>query len=85
MPDFLHPAVWPVSAELRPKPRRRLVTAADVLPAILAERPNIVAELNCCPAYAWRGRGQPGHGWEDWRHLQIPFEIAVSLPCYGEA
>jgi hypothetical protein len=81
----MHNARWPVSEELRPKQRRQLVTADDVLPEILRTYPDVIDGLNACPACSWRGKGRPGPGWDDWLHLRIPLGTTISLPCHGEA
>lgn len=81
----MHRAVWPVSFHLRPRPRCELVAEADVDPQILRLYPNVVDELNSCPAYGWRGHGRPGRGWDDWEHERVELVQAISLPAGGEA
>ena len=75
----------PIREHLRPQQRRRVVTAADVDPDLLAQFPNIVSELNTILAYVWQGSGQPGHGWEDWQTVEVPLAEALALSVAGEA
>lgn len=75
----------PVRDHLRPQRRRRVVTADDVDPVLLARYPNLVDELNSCPLYVWRGQGQPGPSWDGWEYDYLPLDVAVGLPCGGEA
>ena len=75
----------PVRDHLRPQQRRRVVTAADVDPDLLAQFPNIVTELNTILADVWQGSGQPRHGWEDRQTVEVPLGEALALSVAGEA
>lgn len=81
----MHRAVWPISDDVRPPQRRRIYGADDVDPALLAQYPHLVDELNLCPIDVWRGQGQPGPGWEGWEYDFIALDVAVGLPCGDEA
>lgn len=85
MSGILHNTVWPISYDVRPRPRHRIFTADDVDPTLLALYPRLVDELNLCPLDVWRGQGQPGPGWDGWEYDFISLEVAVGLPCGGEA
>lgn len=75
----------PVREHLRPRPRRRVFTAADVDPMLLVLYPRLVDELNLCPVDVWRGQGQPSASWEGWTYDYVSLEVAVGLPYGGEA
>lgn len=77
--------VLPVRDHLRPQRRRRVVTAGQLEPGLVARFPNIVAELNMILADVWEGSGRPGHGWEDWRTVEVSLDDALALPVAGEA
>ena len=81
----MHQAVWPVRQHLRPRPRFELVTEADVDRKILRQFPNVVDELNSCPADIWRGEGRPGRGWEGWESDRVLLSEALALSVGGEA
>ena len=85
MNGFSHNALWPVSADCRPKPRRKVVTEVDVNSDVLRAYPRVVHELNLCCADVWCGEGRPGRGWNGWEVELVPLAIAVALPCGGEA
>ena len=85
MSSILHSTVWPISADVRPPQRRRIYTADDVDPALLVQYPQLVDELNLCPIDVWRGQGRPGPGWDGWENDCLPLDVAVGLPCGGEA
>ena len=76
---------WPVSPEHRPKPRRPVLTSADVDPELLAAFPEILEETNLCGMDVWLGHGRPGRGWTDWEYRLVPLGRALELPWVGEA
>ncbi len=67
----------PLREHLRPKPYKRVTTADDVDPWLLATFPNIVTELNSVLVDARVG--------DDWIVTDIPLAMAVALPCEGQA
>jgi hypothetical protein len=72
----------PVRPHLRPKPRRKVVTADDLEPQFLKMFPNIVEDLNVVCVDAFVG---PGCGWDAWIFDFVPLAEALALPVGGEA
>ena len=85
MSALLHHHRHGIRWHLRPKPRRPIVTDADLDPEMLRLYPGLADELNTIIADVWAGEGKPTHGWEGWTHAEVPLDDAIALPCLGEA
>ena len=71
----------PVRPHLRPRPRRKVRSSADVPAWLLAAYSHLIAELNLCSADVWVGEGKPGAGWDGWTYEHVPLDAALALPC----
>ena len=78
----MHRAVWPIRLHLRPQARSASHRCRR-RPRILRQFPNVVDELNSCPADIWRGEGRPGRGWDGWENDRVTLDEALALSVGG--